>query len=123
MENPYIWDYKDVKWVCEDPNLEFAIIDYETPEEAEEQVGIIVKDGEVIDAVVSYGFNRTVEFYDMEEYYASLEEYGGIACEPIFIIKYEFKNDVPIASITKDKVFDGTYQDKEIQLEMIPIEE
>ena len=47
--NPNIWEYGEGQWICEELNLEFTDISYESQEEAESTAGTIVKDGEVID--------------------------------------------------------------------------
>lgn len=119
--NPCIWEYGAGTWVCEELNLEFTYVKYTSEEESEEQMGKIVKDGETIDVVCAYTWSRAVELYDKKEYDESIAEHGGIACEPILIIKYDFddKNPVAKAVVTKDILFGGEYLDKEVTLKKV----
>lgn len=117
--NPYIWQFGEGTWVCEELNLEFQITSY-TSEEVE-SVGTIEKDEEVIDIVFACTFSRMVEIYDKNEYDASIAEYGGIACEPILIIEYDFEDENPVtkAVVTKDTLFGGEWLDKEVTLKKV----
>ena len=119
--NPYIWEYDDGTWVCEELNLEFTIITYTSEEEAKDQVGTIVKDGETIEIVYASSFSRQIHIYDKKEHDESIAETGGVACEPILIISYKFEDKNPIAkgTVTKDILFDVEWLDKEVTVKKV----
>ena len=122
--NPNIWEYGEGQWICEELNLEFTYISYESQEEAESTAGTIVKDGEVIDIVCAFSYGREVVIFDRIEHDTSIANHGGIACDPILVIEYKFedKDAVATATVTQDRLFDGEYLEKEVTLKKVEIE-
>ena len=110
----YMEDYVDVRWTCNDINLQFTY----TADNFEMGIGTITKDNTTIDIVCLFSLSKNIEIYNKSEYNSST---GDVVCTPLLLGHYKINGDVATVTIVEDNLFNGDYVDKVISLQKKPL--